>query len=264
MIMTYIKIVAAVFMLAQPAHRASERVPVNYAVATARSPEMSSKPASGSTKAGAHRPSTARADESKPAVNARVAKQVKPKSSDAPRARNDSPPVRIAEVQPVPKAAVDTGTSQAYNAVPPLPNAVAADSNSNSNSDTKTTQQQAMAAMTVAELTTFTAREPDQKTTNTDHLVAILMARPDIKSVSDLAGKKVAIDGRQFSGNVRTAIVAAGATAVQLSEDQTKAIDRLIGGEVPAAVLTLVSPEASDGFPEIQGYRIFRIPLSPL
>jgi hypothetical protein len=264
MIMTYIKIVAAVFMLAQPAHRASERVPVSYAVATARSPEMSSKPASGSTKAAAHRPSTARADESKPAVNARVEKQVKPKSSDAPRARNDSPPALIAEVQPVAKAAVDTGTSRAYNAIPPLPNAAAADSNSNSNSDTKTTQQQAMAAMTVAELTTFTAREPDQKTTNTDHLVAILMARPDIKSVSDLAGKKVAIDGRQFSGNVRTAIVAAGATAVQLSEDQTKAIDRLIGGEVPAAVLTLVSPEASDGFPEIQGYRIFRIPLSPL
>ena len=262
MIMTYIKIVAAVFMLAQPAHRASERVPVSYAVAVTRSPEMSSKPASSSAKTGAHRPTGARADESKPAVHARVAKQAQPKSSDAPRASNDSPPAGIAEVQPVAKAAVDTGTAQAYNAVPPLPNAAAADSHSNS--DTKTTQQQAMAAMTVAELTTFTAREPDQKTTNTDHLVAILMARPDIKSVSDLAGKKVAIDGRQFNGNVRTAIVAAGATAVQLSEDQTKAIDRLIGGEVPAAVLTLVSPEASDGFPEIQGYRIFRVPLSPL
>ena len=263
MIMTYIKIVAAVFMLAQPAHRVSERVPVSYAVAVARSPEMSSKPASSSpAKTGAHRPTGARADESKPAVHARVAKQAKPKSNDMPPARNDTPPERIADVQPLAKAAVDTGTARAYNAVPPLPNAAAADSNSNS--DTKTTQQQAMAAMTVAELTTFTAREPDQKTANADHLVAILMARPDIRSVSDLAGKKVAIDGRQFNGNVRTAIVAAGATAVQLSEDQTKAIDRLIGGEVPAAVLTLVSPEASDGFPEIQGYRIFRVPLSPL
>jgi len=261
MIMTYIKIVAAVFMLAQPAHRVGERVPVSYAVAVARSPEMSSKPASSSpAKTGAHRPTGARADESKPAVHARVAKQAKPKSSDAPPARNDTPPERIADVQPLAKAAVDTGTARAYNAVPPLPNAAAADSNS----DAKTTQQQAMAAMTVAELTTFTAREPDQKTANADHLVAILMARPDIRSVSDLAGKKVAIDGRQFNGNVRTAIVAAGATAVQLSEDQTKAIDRLIGGEVPAAVLTLVSPEASDGFPEIQGYRIFRVPLSPL
>lgn len=261
MIMTYIKIVAAVFMLAQPAHRGSERVPVSYAVAATRSPEMPSKPASGAAKTAAQRSTVARADESKPALPARLAKQTKPKSSDA-LVGNDAPPAGIADVQPVAKAAVDTGTSRAYNAVPPLPNAAAADSNSNS--DTKTTQQQAMAATTVAELTTFTAREPDQKTTNTDHLVAILMARPDIKSVSDLAGKKVAIDGRQFNGNVRTAIVAAGATAVQLSEDQTKAIDRLIGGEVPAAVLTLVSPEASDGFPEIQGYRIFRVPLSPL
>jgi MFS transporter, DHA1 family, multidrug resistance protein len=33
--------------------------------------------------------------------------------------------------------------------------------------------------------------------------------------------------------------------------------------EVPAAILTLVSPEAAEWFPDIPGYRIFRIPLSP-
>ena len=38
---------------------------------------------------------------------------------------------------------------------------------------------------------------------------------------------------------------------------------RLIAGEVPAAILTLVSPEAAEWFPDIAGYRIFRIPLSP-
>jgi hypothetical protein len=37
----------------------------------------------------------------------------------------------------------------------------------------------------------------------------------------------------------------------------------LIDGEVPAAVLTLVSPEAAEAFPDIAGFRIFRIPLSP-
>ena len=57
-------------------------------------------------------------------------------------------------------------------------------------------------------------------------------------------------------------MVAAGAARVQLSEDQAKPVDRLIGGEVPAAVLTLVSAEAADSFPDIAGYRIFRIPLS--
>jgi hypothetical protein len=48
-----------------------------------------------------------------------------------------------------------------------------------------------------------------------------------------------------------------------LSEGQPMAIDRLIGGEVPAAVLTLASPEAAEGFPEIAGFKIFRIRLSP-
>jgi hypothetical protein len=42
-----------------------------------------------------------------------------------------------------------------------------------------------------------------------------------------------------------------------------KALDRVIGGEVPAAVLALVSPEAAEWFPEIPGFRIFRVPLAP-
>jgi TRAP-type uncharacterized transport system substrate-binding protein len=91
------------------------------------------------------------------------------------------------------------------------------------------------------------------------------MAAPEIKSVSDLANKKIAVDDKQsaYSASVRTAIAAAGAAEVQLSEGQTKAAERLVNGEVPAAVLALVSPEAADGFPEIAGYKIFRIPLSP-
>jgi len=100
---------------------------------------------------------------------------------------------------------------------------------------------------------------------NADRLVAILLARPEIKSISDLAGKSIAIDDRQSpsSASVRTAIAAAGAAGVQLSEGQTTAINRVASGEVPAAVLTLESPEAAETFPEIEGYRIFRIPLSP-
>jgi TRAP-type uncharacterized transport system substrate-binding protein len=91
------------------------------------------------------------------------------------------------------------------------------------------------------------------------------MARPEIKSVSDLANKNVAIDNRQTASNnnVRTAIVAAGAAEVKLSDGQTKAVDRLISGEVQVAVLSLVSPEAAEWFPDIAGFKIFRIPLSP-
>src|SRR5262249_39733100 len=87
----------------------------------------------------------------------------------------------------------------------------------------------------------------------------------EIKSVSDLAGKTIAIDDRQPGSNgiVRTAIVAAGAERVQLAESQTKPIDRVVDREVPAAVLTLVSREAAEEFPEIAVFNIFRIPLSP-
>jgi TRAP-type uncharacterized transport system substrate-binding protein len=83
--------------------------------------------------------------------------------------------------------------------------------------------------------------------------------------VSDLAGRNVAIEDRRSASNasIRTAIAAAGAAEVQLNEGQIKALDRVIGGEVPAAVLALVSPEAAEWFPEIPGFRIFRVPLAP-
>jgi len=100
---------------------------------------------------------------------------------------------------------------------------------------------------------------------NTDHLVALLMARPEIKSVSDLTSKTIAIDDKHSASvrNVRTAIVAAGASEVELIGIRTKAINVLISGAVPAAVLALVSPEAADAFPDIAGFKILRIPLSP-
>jgi TRAP-type uncharacterized transport system substrate-binding protein len=147
------------------------------------------------------------------------------------------------------------------------------------NSSARTILQQVAAATALAEHVTAgaAAPAPEQQAKNTtektssaspnniDLLVALVMTRPEIKSVSDLANRNIAIDDRPSAPNdsVRTAIAAAGAVGVQLSEGQTKAIDRLIGGEVPAAVLTLVSAEAAEWFPEIAGFRIFRIPLSP-
>ena len=100
---------------------------------------------------------------------------------------------------------------------------------------------------------------------NTDVLVALIMAAPDIESVSKLTGKTIAIDDRYSASNssVRTALVAAGAPEVQLSEGQTTAISRVVNGEVPAAVLALVSADAAESFPKIPGFRIFYIPLSP-
>ena len=98
-----------------------------------------------------------------------------------------------------------------------------------------------------------------------DALVAVLVAGPDVKSVSDLAGKTIAIDDRyseQSISRVKTAMAAAGALEVQLSKGQTTAINRLVAKEVPAAVVGLVSVSAADNFPELARLRTFRIPLS--
>jgi hypothetical protein len=154
-------------------------------------------------------------------------------------------------------------------------------------SQTNTIREQVMAAATMAEQLTIVAnatpepkamdseqssgsgRPDDDKaasaSSNADGLVALLISRPEIMSMSDLTAKTVAIDNSrsESQNNVRTALVAAGAPEVELSSSETKAIDRLVGGDVPAAIVALVSPDAAEAFPEIAGFRVFRIPLSP-
>jgi hypothetical protein len=197
-------------------------------------------------------------ESSKQAPRPRLAKQAAPNPDTTPDAKT-------ADSQPAGNATV-SDAAPANLAGPPAKADVAA------NPTSRTIQQQVAAATAVAERLTVatevpalaeTARDTDGSNPS-ELLVALLMTRADIKSVPDLAGKDIAIDDRQSksSDDVRSAIVAAGAAEVQLSEGQTTAIDRLISGEVPAAVLTLVSPEAAEAFPNVAGFRIFRIPLS--
>jgi hypothetical protein len=279
MIVTYVKLVfAAAMMLAQPVQHDYDRGHVRNGVAVAWSHDVSSRPVVRSPEAGAQRVTGIRGERPKPAAHARVAKQAIPISNEMPRAK-------IAPMQPAGNAAAGSDTARPSVAGSPLQADAAAVSN------TRTIQQQVTAATAVAEQVTAatavpapeqkanhidrsdhseTARGAAEKTAaessnHPDDLVAILMARPEIKSVSDLTNKIVAIDDRQSASNasLRTAIVAAGATEIQLSDSQTRAIERVINGEVPAAVLTLVSPEAAEGFPDIAGFKVFRIPLSP-
>jgi len=209
-----------------------------------------------------------------------------PAKAAPPASRIPLPPRSMkTRLQPTGNAAADSDTRANIADLHPPGGAVA-------NSNTSTIQKQLAATTAVAEQVTAATPvlAPQQKANNkdrsnhaetvlqgdaektapaspnnTDHLVALLIARPEIKSVSDLTSKIIAIDDRHSAsvGNVRTAIVAAGAAEVQLSDGQTKAINRLISGEVPAAVLALVSPKAAEGFPEVAGFKIFRIPLSP-
>jgi hypothetical protein len=136
-----------------------------------------------------------------------------------------------------------------------------------------------MAAAAIAELATLEPpkspgvtgassadRKADDSTDrNANALVALLISRPEIKSISDLAGKDVAIDHRYSSSEdrVKIALVTGGAADVQLSGNDTMALDRLLKAEVPAAVVILVSPAAAKTFPEIAGFKVFKIPLAP-
>jgi hypothetical protein len=95
-----------------------------------------------------------------------------------------------------------------------------------------------------------------------DNLVALVLTRPEINSLSDLNNKAIAITEKQSasSGRISAALMAAGAAEVQFSEVKASAIDRLISGEVPAAVV-LASREVANLFPEVEGFRTFRVPL---
>jgi hypothetical protein len=126
---------------------------------------------------------------------------------------------------------------------------------------TRTTQEQVAAASAVAERMSVPTLDA-----SLDALVAILVAGPDIKSVSDLAGKTIAIDDRYSESSisrVRSAMAVAGAPEIQLSKGQTTAINRLVAKEVPAAVVGLVSASAANSFPELARFKTFQVPLSP-
>jgi TRAP-type uncharacterized transport system substrate-binding protein len=104
-------------------------------------------------------------------------------------------------------------------------------------------------------------------TSTPDRRIVILATRDRVAAVSDLAGHAVSIDASLSSGTlaiaIRTAIVAAGATRVDLAPSTTSPIDPLQKGEVDAAVLGVVSPDAAELFSAVASYRIFRVPLSP-
>jgi hypothetical protein len=141
------------------------------------------------------------------------------------------------------------------------------------NSNSRTMQEQVAAAIAVAKRRTVAAlpaardlepvegRPPNKK----EGLVAVVMTRPEIRSVSDLEGKDVAMDEEysESRNDILVAFVVAGALPDQFSAGQTTAINRLLSGEVPAAVLALVSPDAAEGFPDVAGFKVFQIPLLP-
>jgi hypothetical protein len=165
-----------------------------------------------------------------------------------------------AESAPLPKPRSENTAPNVENRVP---------------SGERTPKENIMAALAVAEVITNT--ETPRSTDNDgadgtraapppeypNTLVVLLISRSDVKSASALNGLSIAIDATQsgVGENIRSALVAAGAVETQLSVSDTSPLDRLVSGEVPAAVLNLVSPAAADAFPEIKGFKVLRVPL---
>jgi hypothetical protein len=180
--------------------------------------------------------------------------------------------------------APSTGQTELATIEPVEPSASISKNESAGDADSRSVQQQIAAAASMAERLSdpanqmpkpnATERENQTRTDSdrtasirsdaTEALFVLLISQTEITSVSDLAGKSVAIDkGLPAENSVRMALVAAGATTVDLSAGDSKAVDRLVGGDVPAAVIALVSSKAAEAFPDIPGYKVFRVPLSP-
>ena len=153
-----------------------------------------------------------------------------------------------------------TGPTATHIPTPPPSLRTQLEPKTSADSKSRTIQEQVAAATEVAERMTAAGKRP-----NTSDLVAVVMVHPEIKSVPDLAGKRVAIDERYSASqvDVSKAFAVAGASLVKVSAGQTAAVDRLSNDEVTAAVLALVSADAAEAFPEIAGFKIFRVPLCP-
>ncbi|WP_244608323.1 hypothetical protein [Bradyrhizobium algeriense] len=251
---------------------------VEKTVAGSQEPERklqsSDRSESGQTSAiAAAQPAEAPKSEVKSEIKSEVKPEVKSEVMSEAKSEVTLPPPATLEIAAAPATSESAALPGAAAAAP----AVAA----------RTIQQQVVEATGMADLVTAigTGREAANKSDNAatepgevsvagktasaspdnpDNLVALVLARPEINSLSDLNNKNIAIEEKQSasSGRVSAALMAAGAAEVQFSEVKAGAIERLIKGEVPAAVLTLASREAAEWFPDIAGFKTFRVPLS--
>jgi hypothetical protein len=178
----------------------------------------------------------------------------------------------------VPDTPPTTGTATAtepVTSVPATPGQTAAVPPTETPPNPATAQQppaekpEQAASVDIKRADTANATAPDNAKTmaaaspNAEPLVAVLLVRKEIKSVSDLANKIVAIDASDAVSRTKTAFVSAGATDVQLSEGDRMALLRVMDGEVQAAVVTLESPQKAAAWTEVPGFNVLRLPLAP-
>ena len=105
------------------------------------------------------------------------------------------------------------------------------------------------------------SKAPPVSPADAERTVALLLVGPEITWLSDLAGKNIAIDEAVSASNDEARRWLAAMVNAELAGGRTKALDRLVKGEVSAAVLTLSYPDTAEWSSEIAGFKVFRIPL---
>jgi hypothetical protein len=105
------------------------------------------------------------------------------------------------------------------------------------------------------------SKAPPVSPGDAERTVALLLVGPEITWLSQLAGKNIAIDEAVSASNDEARRWLAAMVNAELAGSPTKALDRLVKGEVSAAVLTLSYPETAEWSSEIAGFKVFRIPL---
>jgi hypothetical protein len=105
------------------------------------------------------------------------------------------------------------------------------------------------------------SKAPPVSPGDAERTVALLLVGPEITWLSQLAGKDIAIDEAVSASNDEARRWLAAMVNAELATGRTMALDRLVKGEVSAAVLTLSYPETAEWSSEIAGFKVFRIPL---
>ena len=105
------------------------------------------------------------------------------------------------------------------------------------------------------------SKAPPVSPGDAERAVALLLVAPEITWLSELAGKNIAIDEAVSASNDEARRWLAAMVNAELAGGRTKALDRLVKGEVSAAVLTLSYPETAEWSSEIAGFKVFQIPL---
>jgi hypothetical protein len=94
--------------------------------------------------------------------------------------------------------------------------------------------------------------------------VLLILALPNVTRISDLNKKSIVIAGLDTISlkAVETALTAAGAGDARLTEGKIGDIERLVGGDVSAAVVDFVNPAKARSYPEMSGLHLLRLDVN--